>query len=81
MQVEGVTEDRGRECGEVVKLGLARELDDPIRAMSALCSFVVELGDYRDEKGKRDLVRPAEGPAALALFRRGLKAWREEKRT
>ena len=36
------------------------------------------LDAYRDDKGKSDMVRPAEGPAALALFRRGLKAWREE---
>jgi len=37
------------------------------------------LTAYRDAKGKADMVRPAEGPAALAVFRRGLRALKEEK--
>ncbi len=36
------------------------------------------LGAYRDAKGKADMVRPAEGPAAVAIFRRGLRALRDE---
>lgn len=36
------------------------------------------LGAYRDRRGKADMVRPAEGPAALAIFRRGLRALEEE---
>lgn len=37
------------------------------------------LGAYRDAKGVADMVRPAEGPAALAIFRRGLRALKEEQ--
>lgn len=39
------------------------------------------LGRYRDTKAREDMVRPAEGPAALAIFRRGLRALREEARS
>lgn len=37
------------------------------------------LGAYRDAKAAADMVKPAEGPAALAIFRRGLRALREER--
>ena len=32
------------------------------------------LGRYRNEKGRTELVTPKEGPAALAIFRAGLRA-------